>query len=48
MSGELEPTARAELRASHEDRDIVVDQLRVAAGTAGSTPTNWTSASRTR
>lgn len=32
MSGELEPLARAELRASHEDRDIVVDQLRVAAG----------------
>src|SRR5206468_1146528 len=24
--------ARAELRASHEDRDIIVDQLRVAAG----------------
>jgi hypothetical protein len=32
MSGELESTARAELRASHEDRDIIVDQLRVAAG----------------
>ncbi|GAA1962470.1 DUF1707 domain-containing protein [Catenulispora subtropica] len=32
MPGELEPTSRAELRASHEDRDIVVDQLRVAAG----------------
>lgn len=32
MSGELEPVARAEMRASHEDRDIIVDQLRVAAG----------------
>jgi len=32
MSGELEPLARAEMRASHEDRDITVDQLRVAAG----------------
>ena len=32
MSGELEPLARAEMRASHEDRDIIVDQLRVAAG----------------
>lgn len=32
MSGELEPLARAELRASHEDRDIIVEQLRVAAG----------------
>lgn len=32
MSGELEPMARAELRASHEDRDNIVDQLRVAAG----------------
>ena len=31
MSGE-EALARAELRASHEDRDIIVDQLRVAAG----------------
>ena len=32
MSGELEPLARAEMRASHEDRDIIVEQLRVAAG----------------
>jgi hypothetical protein len=32
MSGELEPLPRAEMRASHEDRDIIVDQLRVAAG----------------
>ena len=31
MSGE-EELARAEIRASHEDRDIIVDQLRVAAG----------------
>ena len=31
MSGE-EELPRAELRASHEDRDIIVDQLRVAAG----------------
>ena len=31
MSGE-EALSRAEMRASHEDRDIVVDQLRVAAG----------------
>ncbi|WP_194927240.1 DUF1707 SHOCT-like domain-containing protein [Catenulispora pinisilvae] len=30
MSGE--ELSRAELRASHEDRDLVVDQLRVAAG----------------
>ncbi|MEY9927945.1 hypothetical protein ABH926_002579 [Catenulispora sp. GP43] len=26
------PVPRAEMRASHEDRDIIVDQLRVAAG----------------
>jgi hypothetical protein len=32
MSGELEPMPRAELRASHEDRDAVVDRLRIAAG----------------
>ena len=32
MSGELEPMKRAEMRASHEDRDSIVDQLRVAAG----------------
>lgn len=31
MSGE-EQLPRAEMRASHEDRDITVDQLRVAAG----------------
>jgi hypothetical protein len=31
MSGE-EQLPRAELRASHEDRDITIDQLRVAAG----------------
>jgi len=31
MSGE-EQLPRAEMRASHEDRDIIVDQLRVAAG----------------
>ncbi|MEZ0114393.1 hypothetical protein ABH920_008427 [Catenulispora sp. EB89] len=31
MSGE-EALSRAEMRASHEDRDIVVDRLRVAAG----------------
>ncbi|MEY9888351.1 hypothetical protein ABIA35_007704 [Catenulispora sp. MAP12-49] len=31
MSGE-EELPRAEMRASHEDRDIIVDQLRVAAG----------------
>lgn len=32
MSGELEPLGRNEMRASHEDRDHVVDRLRVAAG----------------
>ena len=32
MSGEEEALPRAEMRASHEDRDVVVDQLRVAAG----------------
>lgn len=32
MSGELEPIPRAELRASHEDRDAIVDRLRIAAG----------------
>jgi hypothetical protein len=32
MSGELERMARAELRASHEDRDAIVDRLRIAAG----------------
>lgn len=32
MSGELEPLGRHELRASHEDRDLVVDRLRIAAG----------------
>ena len=32
MSGDLEPVARNELRASHEDRDAIVDRLRVAAG----------------
>src|SRR5829696_3074637 len=31
MSGDLVPE-RGELRASHEDRDHVVDQLRIAAG----------------
>jgi hypothetical protein len=31
MSGELVPD-RGELRASHEDRDLVVERLRVAAG----------------
>ena len=31
MSGE-EALSRAEMRASHEDRDIIIDQLRVAAG----------------
>lgn len=31
MSGE-EQLPRAEMRASHEDRDIIVDQLRLAAG----------------
>jgi hypothetical protein len=31
MSGE-EQLPRAEMRASHEDRDIIIDQLRVAAG----------------
>ena len=31
MSGE-EQLPRAEMRASHEDRDLIVDQLRVAAG----------------
>ena len=30
--GELEPVSRAELRASHEDRDMIVDELRIAAG----------------
>jgi hypothetical protein len=29
---QYQPVPRAEMRASHEDRDIIVDQLRVAAG----------------
>lgn len=32
MSGELEPLSRHEMRASHEDRDSIVERLRVAAG----------------
>ena len=32
MSGDLEPVARNEMRASHEDRDSIVDRLRIAAG----------------
>ncbi len=32
MSDELEPVSRTEMRASHEDRDMVVERLRVAAG----------------
>ncbi|MFI6299276.1 DUF1707 domain-containing protein [Nonomuraea sp. NPDC050790] len=32
MSGEISPTGKAGLRASHADRDRVVDVLRVAAG----------------
>jgi hypothetical protein len=32
MSGELEPLSRHEMRASHEDRDMIVERLRVAAG----------------
>jgi hypothetical protein len=32
MPGELVPADRNELRASHEDRDMVVERLRVAAG----------------
>jgi hypothetical protein len=36
--------AGEELRASHADRDQVVELLRVAAGTAGSPQKNWTTA----
>src|SRR5258708_39877458 len=32
MSGDLEPVHRNDLRASHEDRDSIVDRLRIAAG----------------
>jgi hypothetical protein len=32
MTGEVSPAGRGELRASHEDRDAVVEQLRTAAG----------------
>jgi len=32
MTGEVSPTGHGELRASHEDRDAVVEQLRTAAG----------------
>src|SRR5690242_20208884 len=32
MTGELSPADPGELRASHEDRDRVAEQLRVAAG----------------
>lgn len=32
MSGELEPLSRHEMRASHEDRDSIVERLRIAAG----------------
>jgi hypothetical protein len=45
MTGEVSPAgpgglpaAKSELRASHEDRDQVVDQLRVAAGDGRLTP----------
>jgi hypothetical protein len=32
MTGEVSPAGHGELRASHEDRDVVVEQLRTAAG----------------
>jgi hypothetical protein len=32
MTGEVSPTGSGELRASHADRDAVVEQLRIAAG----------------
>jgi Domain of unknown function (DUF1707) len=32
MTGEVSPAGRGELRASHEDRDAVVEQLRTATG----------------
>lgn len=38
MNDQGQPTARAELRASHSDRDRVVELLRVAAGDGRLTP----------
>jgi len=42
MSGDLEPCIAMTCELPIEDRDAIVDRLRVAAGTAGSTPRSST------